>query len=165
MCLNLVCGICRVACIPAALMNKVSMDDVASITVLKDAAATAIYGVRGANGVILVNTKRGVQGKMNINVSVEQGFQMATKIPEFVSSAEYARFYNKALKSDELAVRFTPEDIAGYEQGGSLLYPDVKWEKELLNKFSPVTDVNVAAQGGSCLLYTSPAAMFGLVIR
>lgn len=130
-------------------MNKVSMDDVASITVLKDAAATAIYGVRGANGVILVNTKRGVQGKMKINVSVEQGFQMATKIPEFVSSAEYARFYNQALKSDELAVRFTPEDIAGYEQGGSLLYPDVKWEKELLNKFSPVTDLNVAAQGGS----------------
>lgn len=130
-------------------MKDLSLDDIESITVLKDAASTAIYGMRGANGVILIDTKRGRDGRVKFNVSFEQGFQTPYRIPEFVNSGEYAQLYNQALINDGLAPKYSAEEIAGYQAGNSIYHPDVQWQKELVKNMAPTTDVNVSADGGN----------------
>lgn len=130
-------------------LNSVSVYDVESISVLKDASATALYGMKGANGVIMVTTKRGVVGKSSLSVDFTQGFQSPIKLPEFVNSAQYVKMYNQASVNDGLPARYTAEDIAGYESGDRLYYPDVDWMKETVREFSPSTSVNVSSRGGN----------------
>ena len=77
-------------------LNEVNVEDVESFSVLKDASATAIYGSKGANGVVLINTRRGKEGKININAKVEGFASMPTKLPEFVDGYTYASMANEA---------------------------------------------------------------------
>ena len=76
-------------------MSDLNPEDIESITVLKDASATAVFGVRGANGVLLITTKRGAQGKPRINVNTSVSLQFPTKLVEQASSLDYALFYNQ----------------------------------------------------------------------
>ena len=94
-------------------LDLVDVEDIASFSILKDASASAVYGVRGANGVILITTKKGAEGKPVINARVEAGFTQPTKMPEFVNSAQWAELYNE-MKGYEY---YTPEQI-GYFQNG-----------------------------------------------
>ncbi len=128
-------------------MNDVLPEDVASVTLLKDAASTVMYGIKGANGVILITTKRGV-GKLQVNAKIEQGIQAPTRVPTFVNSATYAKLYNQALQNDGLSPLFSPDDIAGYEAGNSYFYPNVDWAKETLKPNAPSTRANVNVSGG-----------------
>ncbi|MEI7423813.1 MAG: SusC/RagA family TonB-linked outer membrane protein [Prolixibacteraceae bacterium] len=130
-------------------LNSVSVFDVESISVLKDAAATSLYGLKAANGVIMVNTKRGIAGKSKVSVDLSQGIQSPSKLPQFVHSAQFVRMYNQALVNDGLPERYSAADIAGYDSGDPLYYPDVDWIGELVRKYSPMTSVNVSSRGGN----------------
>ena len=128
-------------------LNRVQMEDVESISVLKDAASTVMYGIKGANGVIMITTKRG-SGKLKVNGKVEQSFQSPTRMPTFVNSASYVKLYNQALQNDGLPLLFSDQDIQGYESGDSYFYPDVDWAKETLNDYSLATKANANVSGG-----------------
>lgn len=130
-------------------MDDLSLEDIASVSVLKDAAATAIYGMRGANGVILINTHRGNEGKIKFNVNFEQGFQTPFRMPEFVNSGTYATMYNQALKNDNMPTLYDKATIDGYNAGHSYLYPDNQWQDLLVKSVAPSSEMNISASGGN----------------
>ena len=132
-------------------IDDINIDDIESVNVLKDASAAVIYGMKGANGVILVETKRGAIGKPRYKVQVEQGFQTPTRIVDFTNSAEAAILYNQALANDGLAPRFSNEDIMGFEQGNSIYYPDNQWQDIMTKNMAPTTKIALSATGGNKL--------------
>lgn len=108
-------------------MSAVDPNDIASISVLKDAASAAIYGSKAANGVILITTKRGATGKPRVSYSGYISFQNATEKVDRLSSYEYADMYNKALESEGKAPRFTPDEIQKFKDGTDPMYPNTDW--------------------------------------
>ena len=102
--------------IPSSLDN-LNPNDIKSISVLKDAASASIYGSRAANGVILLETKRGTSGKMVVDYNGYVGFQKPAKFPEFVESPEYAELFNEYLINSGSGPIYTDEDIAKYRSG------------------------------------------------
>ena len=84
-------------------LSQLTVDDIESFSVLKDASSCLLYGARGANGVILITTKRGVEQKTEFTFSTEYGFQQPTKLPKFVPSSDYVKLYNQALDNDGLS--------------------------------------------------------------
>jgi TonB-linked outer membrane protein, SusC/RagA family len=129
-------------------VNDVPVEDIQSITVLKDAAACVIYGLRGANGVILVTTRRGKEAKLSIRGSVDQAVVSPVRIPKFVSSADYVQLYNQALANDGLTQRYTQDQIAGYQKGHSIFYPNVDWQREVVAEHTDATRANINISGG-----------------
>lgn len=130
-------------------MNAVSVFDVEKISVLKDAASTAMYGIQGANGVILVTTKAGEQGKSKVTVDFSTGFQSPTRLPQFYRSADFARMYNQALVNDKIPTLYSAADIAGFTDGDKKLFPDVDWMKETIRNNAPTTSLNISSSGGN----------------
>lgn len=108
-------------------MGDLDPNDIASISVLKDAASAAIYGSKAANGVILITTKRGSTGKPKISYSGYISFQNTTETIDRLSSYEYASMYNDALKSEDKAPRFTPDEIQKFKDGTDPNYPNTDW--------------------------------------
>ncbi len=108
-------------------MGDLDPNDIASISVLKDAASAAIYGSKAANGVILITTKRGSTGKPKISYSGYISFQNTTETIDRLSSYEYASMYNDALKSEDKAPRFTPDEIQKFKDGTDPNYPSTDW--------------------------------------
>ena len=108
-------------------MSDLDPNDIASISVLKDAASAAIYGSKAANGVILITTKRGSTGKPKISYSGYISFQNTTETIDRLSSYEYASMYNDALKSEDKAPRFTPDEIQKFKDGTDPKYPNTNW--------------------------------------
>ncbi len=133
--------------------SQLDPNEIADITVLKDASATAVFGVRGANGVILVTTRRGEEGKVKINVSTSYAVQIPTRIPEFAGSYDYAMTYNRAaLESGtpEDDLPFTPAMIEGYRTHSSpYIYPDTDWAGLMLRKAALQTQHNFTMSGGT----------------
>jgi len=138
-------------------LNSLSIDDIESISILKDATSAILYGGKAANGVIMVKTKRGSLGKSKISVNLLRGIQRPMALPQFVSSADYATMYNQARANDGLAPTYSAVDIANYRTGDPVLYPNVDWMKELVRKSAPVSRVNINARGGNDIVqyYTS----------
>lgn len=130
-------------------LNSVSVFDVDKISVLKDAASTALYGIQGANGVILVTTKGGEVGKSKVTVDFSTGFQSPTRLPQFYQSADFAKMYNQALVNDKLPTLYTAADIAGYTDGDRKLYPNVDWMNETIKNNAPITSLNISSSGGN----------------
>ena len=130
-------------------LNSVSVFDIENISVLKDASATAMYGIQAANGVVLVTTKGGQEGKSKITVDFTNGSQSPTRLPQFNNSANFASMYNQALSNDKLPPLFSPADIAGYTNGNRNLFPDVDWLNELVRKNAPITSLNISSSGGN----------------
>lgn len=95
-------------------IRTIDMNEVESISVLKDASATALYGVQGANGVILIQTRKGQKGKAQLNISVDQSWTSFTKEPSRLHSWEYCEFRNEALMNDSQAPEFSEETIAKF---------------------------------------------------
>ncbi len=125
-------------------------DEIASISLLKDASATAMYGSRAANGVLLVTTKRGKVGKLEVSLNLKQGFQSAVQLPEFLGSYDYARLYNEALVNDGKAELYTSDDLAAYQSGNApYFHPDVDWYKEVLRSQAPISNYDLNFRGGS----------------
>jgi TonB-linked SusC/RagA family outer membrane protein len=131
-------------------LNDVDPSDVQSISVLKDAASSAIYGSKAANGVILVTTKRGTTGKTTVSYSGLFGFTSATNTPEFMSSGEIARKWNEVRTYEgKLTPIYSDADIAKYENGSDPdNYPNTDWI-DLLYRTSTQTSHNVSFTGGT----------------
>lgn len=133
--------------------SNVDPEDIANFVILKDASATAVYGVRGANGVILITTKRGTAGKVLINAQYDQGITQFTKVPEFADGVTYMKMANEAYLSsnpNETLPKYSEERIKLTESGADPdLYPNVDWFKELFNKSGQNRRARVNASGGS----------------
>lgn len=126
-------------------LDLVDTDDIATFSILKDASASAVYGVRGANGVILITTKKGKEGKPQINARTEFGFTAPTKKPKMVSSAQWAELYNEAYQTNY----YSPEDIQKYRDGSDPdLYPNVNWFDSMFNDMASSQRVNLSVTGG-----------------
>lgn len=128
-------------------------DEIESISVLKDAAATSLYGSRGANGVLLVTTKRGHEGPMKVSFSTQQGFSQAQRLPDFLGSYDYARLYNEALQNNGQAARYSAADLEAYRTGSDpVFHPDVNWYNEILRKSAPTSNYNLNFNGGNSVV-------------
>lgn len=130
--------------------SQLDPNEIENISVLKDASATAVFGVRGANGVILVTTKRGSEGKASIAVSSSFGIQAPTRIIEMADSYDYARMYNQLRVDDGNEPTFSEEVVEAFRSGENpVLYPSINWSDYILRDFSSKTQHNLSISGGS----------------
>ena len=126
-------------------MSDLSIEEVESISILKDASATAVYGVRAANGVVLVTTRKGVAQKPVIEVKLESGFSDLPTMPKLLDGANYAILANEALGTEN----YTQEYIENLRKGTNpFLYPNVDWMDQLFRKYSTNTNAAINIRGG-----------------
>jgi len=131
-------------------MNNINPSDVESISVLKDASSAAIYGSRAANGVILITTKRGAPGSIQVNYQTYIGRDQATRLPEYVSSADYGRLLNEANRNAGLAPRYTEDEIALFETGEDPYnYPNTQWLDLILQGSGFTQNHTLSVSGGT----------------
>lgn len=127
-------------------IDLVDTDDIASFSILKDASASAVYGVRGANGVILITTKKGEVGRPKVNFRGEVGVTSPTQMPTFVNAEQFALMYNEAAGTDY----YKPEVLDAYRTHSDPdLYPDVNWIHELYRPLASNQRGNISITGGS----------------
>lgn len=132
-------------------LARLPVDDVASFSIMKDATATAIYGARGANGVVLVTTKEGKEGPAEINIRLENSISVASRNIEMADPVTYMKMYNEAIVTrNPLAPRiFSDEKIANTGKGlNPYVYPEIDWYDELFKKTVMNQRVNVSLKGG-----------------
>lgn len=130
-------------------LNEINVEDIESFTVLKDASATAIYGSKGANGVILITTKHGQAGKVKINAKVETSYNNRTITPKFVDGNTYAALANEARITRNLGVLYQPEELEILRLGlDPDLYPNVDWMDVLLKDGAWSYRANLSLNGG-----------------
>ncbi len=130
-------------------LNDIDPAEIEAFSVLKDASASAMYGVRGANGVILINTKRGSVAPPSVSLRIEQSVSTPTQLPQFIGAAEYMDLLN-SLQTDPNKRLFTKDQILktyyGYDPD---LYPDVDWVDAITNDVAYSTRANLNVSGGS----------------
>lgn len=136
--------------------NGLDPNEIETVSILKDASATAIYGVRGANGVILITTRKGKKGKPHLSYSGNVAIQSPTALPHYLNSADYCEMYNEALKNDAYTTgttyvpRFTSDDIKLYRDGTDpIMHPNTDWVGKFLRKASLRTQHNFNISGGT----------------
>lgn len=130
-------------------MDELNIEDIESFSVLKDASATAIYGSRGANGVILINTKRGNDGKVEVTGKSEYTWTTRTSTPKFVDGLTYAKMANEArLSRNQRPVYNSQELMMIDEQLDPDIYPNVDWMNLLLKDGAPTHRSSVSVRGG-----------------
>ena len=130
--------------------NEIPVEDIESFSVLKDASATAIYGQRGANGVVLITTKRGEKGKVKINVKAGFDWNTPVKVPEYASGYDWARLANEALVGRYENPLYTNEELDIIQHGlDPDLYPNIDWRDLMLKKGAPSYYANISFSGGS----------------
>lgn len=128
---------------------EIDPDQIETFTTLKDAATTAVYGIKGANGVVVITTKRGKSGKAQITFRTENSIQTPTYMPEYLDSYRAALLVNQALVNDEQAPRFSQTDLDHFKNGTDPYgHPNVNWTDELLRKYSIQSRNNINIQGG-----------------
>jgi TonB-linked SusC/RagA family outer membrane protein len=131
-------------------INAIDPADIESFSVLKDASATAVYGVRGANGVILVTTKRGEEGKLKITGRANWSLSHLRRVPEYLRAYDYALLANEAEVVRGHKPLYSAEDLIIIENGlDKDLFPDVSWQDEILNRNSFRQNYYVSASGGA----------------
>lgn len=133
--------------------SQIDPNEIESISVLKDASSTAVFGVRGANGVVLVTTRRGKSGKPQISVSTSLGLQQPISLVEQTGSYEFARFWNMKQNMDGITDKklyFTPEQVEAYRTGSDpIMYPSMDWKKYIFNDVYLQSKNNINISGGS----------------
>lgn len=131
-------------------MSDIDPEEIESITVLKDASATAVFGVRGANGVVLITTKRGAEGKAKISASTSFGLLTPTKMVEQASSYEYAMFYNQMCKNDGIPTVFSDVVIQKFKDGSDpIRFPSTQWADYIMKDYTVQTKHNLNISGGT----------------
>ncbi|HYG39497.1 MAG TPA: TonB-dependent receptor [Cytophagales bacterium] len=140
-------------------LENIDPAEIESFSVLKDASASAVYGVRGANGVILINTKRGKVGKPSISLRYEQGFTQPVKLPQFLGAADYLEVLNSISTESGQTPIYTEERINNTRNKVDPdLYPDVDWLDEITKEQATNSRLNLSASGGSDFLRYSVVA-------
>ena len=142
--------------------SQIDPNEIESVTVLKDASATAVFGVRGANGVILITTKRGAEGKAKVSFSTSAGVNVRTKDLEFANSYQYASYYNMMKVNDGGVATFSDEQLETFRNHSNpLMYPDINWIDYCMNKAAFQSQHNVNISGGtSNMKYFVSAGLF-----
>ena len=131
-------------------LSQINVNEIESISILKDASTTAIYGIKGANGVLVVKTRRGLEGKPKINVRMETGLQTPVRTPKFLGSYETAQLVNDAYVNDGRVPLFSEEDIEHFRTGDDPYgHPDVNWYHEIFKKVATQTNMNIDVSGGT----------------
>lgn len=152
-------------------MNLINVAEIESVTVLKDASATAVYGVRGANGVVLINTKKGRMGKPTVVFRTEWASLHGLRFPEYISGYEFASIMNEATRNatgSDQNLPWTDAELGKYRDGSDpYLYPNVNWVDEVLKRNSFQTINNLSVTGGNEIVryfinvgYTSQSGLF-----
>ena len=138
--------------------SQLNPEEIESFTVLKDAAATVMYGMRGANGVILVTTKRGFVGKPVITLTAQYGMQSPTRLPKYVGSQDYVKYRNLALRNDYSKLSdadfnsiflSNPKNNPANYDGSNPAYPNTDWYKSFLKSSAPQQSYNLSFRGGT----------------
>ncbi len=131
-------------------LQQININEIESISILKDASTTAVYGIKGANGVLVVKTRRGVEGKPAINARFETGVQMPVRTPKFLNSYQTAGLVNEAYVNDGLSPIFSDEDLRLFQTGEDPYgHPDVNWYHEVFKPIAYQQNANVDISGGS----------------
>jgi TonB-linked SusC/RagA family outer membrane protein len=135
-------------------LDLVDPEDIASFSILKDATATAVYGVRGANGVLLITTRKGKEGKPKISVRAETGMLGPTQMPKMVDSNQWTELYNEAYAYSHNGKQFYNDEIIQKYKTGSdpQLYPNVNWIDGLYKDWASNQRVNVNVSGGGSMV-------------
>lgn len=144
---------------PLVLVDGIPMDmdfidplTVESITVLKDAAAAAVYGARGGNGVILVTTKRGVPGRVAVTYDGYFGVQAPSTMPKLVDAPTYMTMYNEALANAGRPAFYTQDAIDSTRAGlDPIKYPNTDWQDVIIKKNAPITSHSLSVSGGNSM--------------
>ena len=142
-------------------LNNVDVSEIESFSILKDASASAMYGVRGANGVIVITTKRGKIGAPQVRFHLEHSINQPTKLPEFLDAPDYMTLLNELAAQDGMAQPFTQLQIdrtrSGYDPD---LYPNVNWVDAITKDYAYSTRGNLDISGGSDFLRYSIVASY-----
>ena len=135
--------------------NNIDPNEIESVTILKDASSTAVYGIRGANGVLIITTKRGKAGPPKISYTFNQGFNSFTDLRQMMNSADYATHFNDALKADAFVTgatyvpKYTAQDIDLYANGQDpIFHPNVNWYDVMFKRVSKQSQHNINIGGG-----------------
>ncbi|MDD3078803.1 MAG: TonB-dependent receptor [Paludibacter sp.] len=132
-------------------ITQLDPEEIESITILKDAAATVAYGMNAANGVVAVTTKRGFTGKPEIGLKLNYGLQSPARLPQYLDSKEYVKFRNIALQNDGLSIpsdsRYNPDMYDGTQN--PYLYANTDWYEEFVRKTSPQQSYKLSVTGGT----------------
>lgn len=136
---------------PTQYYEFISPKEIESVTILKDASATAIYGMQGANGVIVINTKRGFNGEKRVEAYVDQSFQQMIKRPLYNNSTRYSELRNEAGERDGLGAysQFSQDEINQFSMGDNIAYPNNDWYNMFIKDFVLRQRVGVNVSGGS----------------
>ena len=127
----------------------VNAEEVDHVSILKDAAAVALYGYKGANGAILITTKRGQYNSQNIRVTYDHLFNFQSNRPKFVNGATFASAMNEALANEGAAPRYTSDELAAFQNGNyPFQYPNVNWVDETFRKSGATNKIGVEFSGG-----------------
>jgi TonB-linked SusC/RagA family outer membrane protein len=133
-------------------IGQIDMNEISSISILKDASATAVYGVRGANGVIIVTTRRGKTGEAKVSINSQMGINVINRLPKFLNAYDALTLLKESYENDGQATNFpyTAEEMEHYRTGDMpAVYPNTDWIKEVTRKASMQSQVNVNVQGGT----------------
>jgi TonB-linked SusC/RagA family outer membrane protein len=132
-------------------LARLNTDDIASFSIMKDATSTALYGARGANGVILVTTKEGTEGKLRINVRLENSFSSPTEMIEVTDPVTYMRMHNEAIitRNPDGIPQYSAEKIEMTQRGTHPdIYPATDWYETMFNKVISNQRANLSLSGG-----------------
>ena len=140
-------------------MWSISLSEIESVEILKDATAKMLYGAKAANGVIVITTKRGYNGKRKLSASAEYSMSIPTIIPKYLNSGDYTELYRQAERNDEfekylngeqIDYTYSLEDIANYQDPNAsrIIYPDVDFQEEFLKTYKSSVVANVNLIGG-----------------
>ncbi|MDB5002507.1 MAG: TonB-dependent Receptor Plug Domain protein [Mucilaginibacter sp.] len=131
-------------------LQQINVNEIETISILKDAATTAVYGIKGANGVLVVTTRRGKSGKPQVNFRNEAGLQSPTKVPVFLDSYNSAVLVNQAEANDGKPLSFTPADLNAFQNGTDPYgHPNVDWYNKIFKKFAEQVNSNLDISGGN----------------
>lgn len=144
-------------------LDDMDPEEIESFSILKDAAASAVYGVRGANGVILINTRRGKVGKPAVTARLERGMNMLGDLPQFIGAADYMELLNSIKRESGKTQTYSEERIENTRnQTDTDLYPDVNWLDEITKDYGTNTRANLTVTGGTEVLrYALVTSYFG----
>ena len=144
-------------------LANLNPNDIEQISILKDASSTTIYGSRASNGVVLVTTKKGKAGRVEVAYDFLMGVQQPTQLADIADSWKYAEMYNEAAVNSGRSTKFAAEDIARFRSEG----PNVNWMDELYKESAPQSSHNLSVTGGNAQLsylaslgYTDQESMF-----